>query len=60
MIVMERENPVLREVLPKDYAREALDKQRLGRVIDLVSGINLAGVRGSDHRRAGPRVRVLP
>ena len=41
MIVMERENPVLREVLPKDYAREALDKQRLGRVIDLVSGINL-------------------
>ena len=43
MIVMERENPVLREVLPKDYAREALDKQRLGRVIDLVSGINLGG-----------------
>ena len=43
MIVMERENPALREVLPQDYAREALDKQRLGRVIDLVSGIKLGG-----------------
>ena len=43
MIVMERENPALREVLPQDYAKEALDKQRLGRVIDLVSGIKLGG-----------------
>ena len=27
---IERDNPVLKDVLPKDYARPALDKQRLG------------------------------
>jgi type I restriction enzyme M protein len=39
MEAIERENPSLRGVLPKDYARPALDKQRLGELIDLVSGI---------------------
>ena len=43
MAAVERENPALRDVLPKDYAREALDKQRLGRVIDLVSNIKVGG-----------------
>ena len=30
MVAIERDNPSLRDVLPKEYARPALDKQRLG------------------------------
>lgn len=30
-------NPSLEGVLPKDYARPGLDKQRLGRIINLVT-----------------------
>lgn len=37
MMDIERENPSLKGVLPKDYARPALDKSRLGEVIDLFS-----------------------
>ena len=36
---IERDNPALKGVLPKEYARPALDKIRLGRTIDLVSNI---------------------
>ena len=36
---IERDNPALKGVLPKEYARPALDKIRLGRIIDLVSNI---------------------
>ena len=39
MIAIERDNPSLKGVLPKDYARPALDKQRLGEVIDLIGNI---------------------
>jgi type I restriction enzyme M protein len=40
METLERDNPKrLRGVLPKDYARPVLDKQRLGRLIDLVGEI---------------------
>ena len=39
MASVERDNPVLRDVLPKDYARPALDKQRLGQLIDMVGNI---------------------
>lgn len=35
MDAVERDNPTLKGVLPKDYAREALDKRRLGELIDL-------------------------
>ncbi len=38
---IERDNPVLKDVLPKNYARPALDKQRLGQLIDLVSNIRV-------------------
>ena len=38
---IERDNPVLKDVLPKDYARQALDKQRLGQLIDMVSNIRV-------------------
>jgi type I restriction enzyme M protein len=39
MAGVERDNSSLDGVLPKDYARPALDKQRLGQIIDLVSNI---------------------
>ncbi|MBN1869533.1 MAG: SAM-dependent DNA methyltransferase [Candidatus Omnitrophica bacterium] len=39
MAGIERDNPSLKGVLPKDYARPMLDKQRLGQLIDLVSNI---------------------
>jgi type I restriction enzyme M protein len=38
---IERDNPSLKAVLPKDYARPALDKQRLGQLIDLISNITV-------------------
>jgi len=41
MIAIERENPRLKGVLPKDYARPALDKTRLGELIDLIATIEL-------------------
>ncbi|MBV9493631.1 MAG: SAM-dependent DNA methyltransferase [Acidobacteria bacterium] len=41
MAAIERDNPTLKGVLPKDYARPGLDKQRLGQLINLVSGIAL-------------------
>jgi type I restriction enzyme M protein len=41
MVAIERDNPSLKGVLPKDYARPGLDKQRLGQLIDLVSNIGL-------------------
>ena len=43
MTAIERDNPALNGVLPKDYARPALDKERLGRVVDLVSNIKVGG-----------------
>ncbi|MGC9965524.1 MAG: class I SAM-dependent DNA methyltransferase [Syntrophobacteraceae bacterium] len=39
MVEIERDNPSLKGVLPKDYARPGLDKQRLGQLIDLISNI---------------------
>jgi len=41
MTAIEKENPVLKGVLPKDYARPTLDKQRLGELIDLIGTIGL-------------------
>ena len=43
MIAIERDNPALKEVLPKEYARPALDKTRLGQVVDMVSNIKVGG-----------------
>ena len=39
MDAIEKDNPNLKGVLPKDYARPALDKQRLGELIDLIGNI---------------------
>ena len=41
MTAIERDNPSLKGVLPKDFARPGLDKQRLGQIINLVSDIAL-------------------
>lgn len=41
MIAIEKENASLKGVLPKDYARPALDKRRLGELIDLIGKITL-------------------
>jgi len=41
MVAIERDNPRLKGVLPKDYARPGLDKQRLGELIDLIATITL-------------------
>jgi len=41
MAGIERDNPALKAVLPKDYARPALDKTRLGQLIDLISNIQV-------------------
>ena len=59
MDAIERENRSLKGVLPKDYARPALDKQRLGELIDLIGNIGFGdGRRRQGHAR--PRLRVLP
>ena len=41
MVAIERDNPRLKGVLPKDYARPTLDKHRLGELIDLIGTIGL-------------------
>lgn len=43
MDAIERENPSLKGVLPKDYARPSLDKQRLGELIDLFTNRLIIG-----------------
>src|SRR5690349_20742786 len=48
MDAIERDNKSLKGVLPKDYAKPALDKQCLGELIDLVSTIGM----GDAHSRS--------
>jgi len=48
MSAIERDNPALKGVLPKDYARPALDKQRLGQLIDLITNIRVGDQAGRD------------
>ncbi|MBP7620058.1 MAG: SAM-dependent DNA methyltransferase [Gemmatimonadales bacterium] len=46
MTAIERDNESLKGVLPKDYARPALDKERLGQLIDLISNIRIGDEEG--------------
>ena len=46
MVAIERDNPRLKGVLPKDYARPGLDKHRLGELIDLIGTIGLGDAAG--------------
>jgi len=43
MEALEHQNPTLREVLPKGYARPTLDKRRLGELIDLFANLDVGG-----------------
>jgi type I restriction enzyme M protein len=43
MEAIERDNPSLKGVLPKEYARLPLDPSRLGQLIDLFSNIRIGG-----------------
>jgi type I restriction enzyme M protein len=47
MRAIEKENKRLKDVLPKNYARDELDKRRLGNVVDLFTNIQMAE-HGSD------------
>ena len=49
MVALEKVNPSLKGVLPKEYARPALNAVMLGELIDLVSGIALG--RGKNEAR---------
>jgi len=46
MHAIEGDNPDLKGVLPKNYAREALNKQRLGELISLIGTIGLGDKEG--------------
>ncbi|MBT9137051.1 MAG: Type I restriction enzyme EcoKI M protein [Firmicutes bacterium] len=48
MMAIEKENPKLKGVLPKDYSRPSLDKHRLGELIDIIAKIGL----GDDDSRS--------
>lgn len=48
MDAIERDNPSLKSVLPKNYAREALDKRRLGELIDLFTNITFQSDNSKD------------
>lgn len=39
MDLIERENPSVRGVLPRNYGRDGLDKRRLGELVDLIGSI---------------------
>ncbi|MBX3157099.1 MAG: SAM-dependent DNA methyltransferase [Deltaproteobacteria bacterium] len=47
MVAIEKDNPSLKGVLPKNYGRPGLDKQRLGGLVDLIGTIGLGS---KDHR----------
>ncbi len=57
MDLIELDNPSLRGVLPKTYARPSLDTRRLGELVDLISGIGLGA---AEHRDKDILGRVLP
>ena len=41
MDLIEKENPKLKGVLPRDYGRAALDKGRLGQLVDIIASIGM-------------------
>jgi type I restriction enzyme M protein len=52
MDAIERENPSLRGVLPKNFARPGLDQRRLGELVDLIGSLALGG-NGNGHDLLG-------
>lgn len=47
MDLIEKENPTLRGVLPRNYGQDGLDKRRLGELVDLIGSIGFGA--GNDH-----------
>jgi type I restriction enzyme M protein len=43
MVAIERDNPTLKGVLPKDYARPGLDKATLGDLINMFANVGIGG-----------------
>jgi len=41
MLAIEKENPGLKGVMPREYGRPSLNKERLGELIDLISNVDL-------------------
>jgi type I restriction enzyme M protein len=53
MVALERDNPRLKGVLPKEFNRPGLDKHRLGELIDLIATIQLtAATEGEKSHRS--------
>ena len=40
---VESNNPILKDILPKEYARPDLNQQKLGQLIDVISNIQIGG-----------------
>uniref|UniRef100_E6QPW6 site-specific DNA-methyltransferase (adenine-specific) n=1 Tax=mine drainage metagenome TaxID=410659 RepID=E6QPW6_9ZZZZ len=59
MVALERDNPRLKGVLPKDYARPALDKHRLGELIDLIGTITLIATTEGENTKSHRSVDLL-
>ncbi|EGO9192693.1 SAM-dependent DNA methyltransferase [Enterococcus faecalis] len=55
MIAIEKENPSLKNVLPKNYSRPQLDKTRLGETVDLITNIKVGD---SENRKTDTLGRV--
>jgi len=49
MIAIEHDNPRLRGVLPKEYAKPSVGSTRLGAIVDLVNGIGLGDAEARKH-----------
>jgi type I restriction enzyme M protein len=49
MIAIERDNPRLKGVLPKEYAKPSLGSTRLGAIVDLINGIGLGHKEARKH-----------
>lgn len=47
MDLIEKENPSIRGVLPRNYGRDGLDKRRLGELVDLIGSIGFSSA--DDH-----------
>jgi type I restriction enzyme M protein len=60
LTLIEVENPKLKGILDKRYARAQLPDGKLGELVDLVSTIGFGDDPAVRARRAGPGVRILP
>ena len=60
MIAIEKSNARLKGVLPKDYARPSLNKQVLGKLIDLFSNVGMGDGQGKVKRRTRQGLRIFP